>query len=299
MNFLEKKIGKYAIQRLPLILIMCYGVGYIINAINPSFLNYLTLNPYALVHGQVWRIFSWIIVPPQESNIFFVLITLFFYYSIGTSLERTWGTFKFNVYILSGILFTVLGALALMGFCYFFYFDAVNGGFRCIIDNIEVLITPGDYFTQLAACFSTYYINMSIFLAYAATFPDAMVLLLFIIPVKVKWLGVIYGVWTLINVIQYPIYYKFAIVASLLNFLVFWLFTLRNKHKKTVRFKTQKEFKRDLSRSNKIVTRHKCAICGRTEQDSPDMQFRFCSKCEGNYEYCELHLYTHTHVHLS
>lgn len=284
MDKLERKFGKYAINNLPLILILCYGVGYIIKVINLGFLDYLTLNPYAIIHGQVWRILTWIIVPPNESNIFFVLIMLFFYYSIGTSLERTWGTFRYNVYMLSGILFTVLGAFALMGYCNVF-------------DSTRLFImTPEIYYSQVALFFSTYYINMSIFLAYAATFPNAMVLMFFIIPVKVKWLGIIYGVLIGIQFLGGSVYVKFAIIASLLNFLVFWLTSLKSRGRSPIQMKRQQEFKRDYSRSSKVVTRHKCAICGRTEQDSPNMQFRFCSKCDGNYEYCELHLYTHTHV---
>lgn len=284
MDRFERKFGRYAINNLPLILILCYGVGYIIKFINVNFLNYLTLNPYAIAHGQVWRILTWIIVPPNESNIFFVLIMLYFYYSIGTSLERTWGTYKYNVYMLSGILFTVIGAFALMAYCYIFDRTAI------------AVLTPDAYFSQVALFFSTYYINMSIFLAYAATFPNAVVLLFFVIPVKVKWLGIAYGVLIGIQFISGSVYSKFAILASLLNFLVFWLLSLKRSGRTPVRMKKQQEFNRDYSRSGKIVTRHKCAICGRTEQDSPNMQFRFCSKCDGNYEYCELHIYTHTHV---
>ena len=92
MNNLERKFGRYAIKNLSLALILCYGCGYLIYAVNKGFLNYLTLNPYAILHGQIWRLITWLIVPPDTSNIFFVLIMLFFYYSIGTALERTWGT---------------------------------------------------------------------------------------------------------------------------------------------------------------------------------------------------------------
>ena len=99
MSNFEKKFGKYAIRNLSLVLIMCYAVGYIIQLINRGFLDYLTLNPFAIAHGQIWRLVTWLIVPPDTSNFFFVIIMLFFYYSIGTSLERTWGTYRYNVYI--------------------------------------------------------------------------------------------------------------------------------------------------------------------------------------------------------
>lgn len=182
MSNFERKFGKYAIKNISLMLIMCYAVGYLINWVNPAFLLYLTLNPYAILHGQIWRVATWIIVPPDTSNMFFVLIMLYFYYSLGTSLENTWGTYRYNVYLLSGMLFTVIGSFLLMGYCYLFQGN-----------TIAVLGAKG-FFDYLSLFFSTYYINMSIFLAFAATFPEVPVLLMFILPVKVKVLGIIYGV---------------------------------------------------------------------------------------------------------
>ena len=99
MSNFEKKFGKYAIRNLSLVLILCYACGYLIQFVNSGFLHYLTLNPYAILHGQVWRLVTWIIVPPDASNLFFVLIMLYFYFSIGTTLENTWGTYRYNLYI--------------------------------------------------------------------------------------------------------------------------------------------------------------------------------------------------------
>ena len=96
MSNFEKRFGKYAINNLSLILILCYVVGYVIELINDNFIWYLTLNPYAILHGQIWRIFTWIIVPPSSLTPF-TIIMLLFYYSIGTNLERTWGTYRYNV----------------------------------------------------------------------------------------------------------------------------------------------------------------------------------------------------------
>ena len=93
MSPFERKFGKYAIKNLSFVLVICYAVGYLIQMMAPSVLFYLTLNPYAIVHGQVWRLFTWILIPPSNQNIFFTLIMLYFYCSIGTSLERTWGTY--------------------------------------------------------------------------------------------------------------------------------------------------------------------------------------------------------------
>ena len=288
MSPFERRFGKYAIKNLSFILVLCYAVGYLLQMFDRSntLILYLTLDPYEILHGQIWRLFTWILIPPSSGNIFFTLIMLYFYCSIGTTLERTWGTYRYNVYLFQGMLFTIAGSFLLLGYYYLFHADslAVMGP-----DGVRV------YFLYASMYFSTYYINMSIFLAFAATFPDVQVLLMFIIPIKVKWLGVIYGVILLFEFLQTGVDGKFAIAASLMNFAVFF-FTSRNMmHLNPKQIHRRQEFKRDVRR-NTGITKHKCAICGRTEVDSPNLQFRFCSKCDGNYEYCEEHLYTHTHV---
>ena len=110
MRELERKYGKYAVKNLPLLLIICYAIGYTTSFLAPGLLSWLSLDPRAILHGQVWRIVTWVLIPPGSSNIFWILISLYFYYSLGTTLERTWGTFRFNVYIFSGFLFTILGS---------------------------------------------------------------------------------------------------------------------------------------------------------------------------------------------
>jgi hypothetical protein len=141
---------------------------------------------------------------------------------------------------------------------------------------------------------------MSIFLAYAMTFPNDRVYLLFMIPVKVKWLGVVYGlilVLDLVNFYRTGMIYWFgvaAIAASLINFLIFCLKSRSMMRFRPKQVKRKMEYKRDIKVNTKI-TKHKCAICGRTEDDHPDLEFRFCSKCNGNYEYCRDHLFTHEH----
>lgn len=291
MSPFERKFGKYAIQNLSFVLVFCYAVGYLLELFDRSglLISYLTLNPYAILHGQVWRLVTWVLIPPSSGGLFFTLLMLYFYCSIGTSLERTWGTYRYNVYLFQGMLFTIAGSFLLMGYCYLFKPEISLLGAVLTVD------TPREYFTVIAMMFSTYYINMSIFLAYAATFPDAQVLLMFIIPIRVKWLGIIYAVMLLFQFFGSTVYGKFAIGASLLNFVVFFLTSRNMMHLNPKQIHRRQEFKRDVRR-NTGITKHKCAICGRTEVDSPQMQFRFCSKCDGNYEYCEEHLYTHTHI---
>ena len=280
MSRFEKRFGKYAISNLSLILILCYVVGYIIQLINADFLLYLTLNPYEVLHGQIWRIFTWVIIPPSSLDPF-TIIMLLFYYNIGTSLERTWGTYRYNVYLLSGMFFTVVGSFVWLLVQY------LTGGTSSNIEYISILAS---------VYFSTYYINMSIFLAFSATFPNVQVLLMFLIPVKVKWLGILYGL-----VLVYDFLFagnlvtRIAIASSLLSFAIFFVTSRSHIHMTPKQMKRRVEFRQDIRRNSR-VTKHKCAICGQTEDDDPSLEFRFCSKCNGNYEYCQQHLFTHTHV---
>ncbi len=289
MSNFEKKFGKYAIRNISLMLIMCYVVGYVIQIIGGDFLNFLTLDPYKILHGQIWRIVTWIIIPPSSFGIF-TIIMLFFYYSVGTTLERTWGAYRYNVYLFSGMLYTVLGSFVAMGLCYAFHGD--------MMANPENAAYICSYYSRY---FSTYYINMSILLAFAATFPDTQVLLMFVIPIKMKWLGIIYGAMLVLDLFQNPgdaltgIFYRTAIVASLLNFVIFWLTSRGHIQMSPKEIKRRQEFRHEIKRNMK-VSGHKCAICGRTDADDPTLEFRYCSKCEGNYEYCQNHIFTHEHV---
>lgn len=284
MSKLERKLGKYAIPNLTVILLLCYVVGYIIQLVNGNFLDFLTLNPYLILKGQVWRLVTWIVIPPSSLDMF-TLIMLLFYYSIGTMLERTWGTYRYNVYIFSGIIFTVLGSFLAMGTEYLMY-----GNQLVAASHTEKML----YFGILAYSFGTHYICLSIYLAYAATYPDAMVLFMFFIPVKMKWMGIFNLILLVISFINGNLYSRCAIGAALLTFGIFY-FTNIKRLRSPKQIKRQAQFKQEVRRPVKI-TRHKCAICGRTDVDSPDLEFRFCSKCNGNYQYCQDHLFTHEHV---
>lgn len=272
LNKLERKFGRYAIQNLTKYLIGGYVIGYGMFYLLPSVLSYLTLEPGLILKGQVWRLISWVLIPPS-GNIITIVIMLMFYYSLGTSLERTWGSFRYNVYIFSGILFTVIGAFIL-------YF--ATG------------ITYG-----LGFYFNTYYINMSIFLAFAASYPNMEVLLYFILPIKIKWMALVYAVYILYDLAKGNIVTRVTIIASLLNFIVFF-FSSRNMKPYTPKEQVRKaKFKKQTERPHMTYAngaRHRCAVCGRTELDDPTLEFRFCSKCNGNYEYCQDHLFTHQHV---
>lgn len=280
INKLERKFRGRGIPNLTMYVIICYVVGYALNVINPGLLRLLSLEPLYILQGQVWRLVTWVIYPPDSSNvIFFALIILFFYYPIGTSLERTLGSFRYTLYILSGVVFTVLGAFLL-------YF--LLGG--------NVLV---------GSVFSTSYISLSTFLAYAVCYPDMQVLLMYVIPVKMKWMALFYVVIIGYEMLQYIMagawFLVIPIAASLLNFVIFYFASRDFSRYNPKEVRRRKEFRKAMepqgrTRSGAAVTKHKCAICGRTEADDPNLEFRFCSRCNGNYEYCQDHLFTHTHV---
>lgn len=296
---LEQKYGKYAIPNLTFYLIICYAIGYLLQLsalYNPSMsslMSYMTLDIYAILHGQIWRIFTWLLIPPGGFDLF-TLVMLYCYFSIGTLLERTWGTFRYNVFMFMGFIFTVIGAVILYLFIWIFG-QSFGAG---ILEGAELLKTVSAGYSPM---FSTYYISMSIFLAFAMTFPDSQMLFMFVIPIKAKVLGIFY-----VAIMAYTIFSAFAanvfygivtatvILFSLFNVLVFFIVT-RKSFRTPTQIKRQREFQKRAMRP-KNITRHKCAICGRTEESDPDETFRFCSKCDGNYEYCSKHIYTHTHV---
>ena len=275
MNFLnkmERKFGRYAIHNLSMYIIGGYIIGYILYFLAPDVLyNYLSLEPYYIMRGQVWRLVTWVLIPPESPDIF-TIIMLILYYQLGTELERAWGSFRFNVYIFLGIISTLVGAFIL------YFVLGGNGVFG-------------------SSLFSTYYINMSIFLAFTACYPEEKLLLYFIIPIKIKWFGILYTVYILLAFFTANWVGKVAIIASMFNFILYFLLSRSRGKASPKEIRRKQVFKRQVKQGMAPgVTKHKCAVCGRTELDGDDLEFRFCSKCEGNYEYCQDHLFTHTHV---
>lgn len=289
LNKIEKKLGKYAIKNLMYYIIMLYALGFVILLVKPEiYSNWLSLNAPAILSGQIWRIFTYIIYPPTGSMIT-ILISLYFYYTVGTLLERQWGTFRFNLYFFTGVLLHAIAAV----FIYLVWGMVLEMG--------------------------TYYLNLSMFFAFAAMFPEMQVLFMWLIPIKMKWLAYIDGIYFAVTIAAGFLsehlsgamifrLYSFGIIAnkayavmalvSLLNFLIY-ASTFRSVQRmspKEVYRRKAYEHKVAQAQPPKNTARHKCVICGRTEKEFPDLEFRYCSRCEGNYEYCQDHLFTHEHV---
>ena len=277
LDKLERKLGRFAIPNLTVYLLVGYVIGFGSVNLMRDMVGYLTLEPALILRGQVWRLISWVLIPPTDNLISLVFLVLL-YYSLGTALERTWGSFRYNVYIFSGLLFTVLAVFGLYAFYYFRY-------------GVEVPLSA-------VGLIGTNYITMSIFLAFAVIYPDMEVMLYFILPIKMKWMALVYVVLAGYDFINGGIGIRVAIGASLLNFVIFFLST-RNYKRFGPREQARKaKFKKQSSPHMTYTNgaHHRCAVCGRTELDDPCLEFRFCSKCNGNYEYCQDHLFTHEHV---
>lgn len=294
---LERKLGRFAIPGLMRYVVAMYVVGYIINLLNPAFYMQWLMFDVDMVfrHGQVWRLITFLVQPP-ENNIFFMALMVYVYYSIGTTLEKIWGTFRFNLFYFMGVLSNIIAVL------------------------IIYLITYLRFGYGQSFPISLEYLNMSMLLAFAVTFPEVRFLLMFIIPVKGKWLSIGYVIYfaykILVSFIADPFYgllTAIVIIVPMLNVLVYFLMVKRYLIS-PVQIKRRNDFKRSYregaaagytttnirpegsSKSSTVITRHKCAVCGRTELDGDNLQFRFCSKCNGNYEYCQDHLFTHEHI---
>lgn len=283
---LERKFGRYAIPNLMMYIIILYAVGFLLNLLNPAFYyTYLSLDAGAILRGQIWRIITFIIEPPSTS-IIWIIFALSLYYFIGKQLEMAWGAFRFNLYFFSGVLFHVIAALL-----------------------VYIL-------TGVSLPLGTHYINMSLFLVFAALYPDMQFYLYMIIPVKAKWLAFLDGAYFLWTVIQaflpsyggnplYGIFFKanaLAAVVSTLNFLIFFLGSRNMEPYTPKQMKRKHDFKKKVRMAHRPENsyaggaKHRCAVCGRTDLDDPSLEFRYCSKCNGNYEYCQDHLFTHQHV---
>lgn len=264
---LERRYRKYAIPNLMYYIIGMYGTGLFLQLFAPGvYEKYLRLDAQQILSGQVWRVVTFMIYPPGGGSLFGSLIGMYLYYMLGVNLERIWGAFRFNVYFFMGVIGHVAAALVV----YIFFKQKVY--------------------------LNTEFLNYSLFFAFAATFPDLEFLLFFVIPIKAKWMAMFNGIYFLYEFIMGSTEIRITIVMSLINFFVFFLLTRDLNRFNPKEIKRKQNFHRQMKIMPQGGTHHKCAVCGRTEKDSPNLEFRYCSKCEGSLEYCSEHLYTHKHV---
>lgn len=260
LDKLERKLGRFAIQNLMSYIIVANAAILLLYTLMPgvglSVIDKLSFVPSSVLRGEVWRFITFVFIPPT-TEIFWGIFALIFYYSISSSLESQWGSFRFNIYYLVGMIGTAVASLLF--------------GFRGTPD----------------------YVNLSLFLAYAKIFAERQVLLFFILPIKVKFLGWIYWGFLLASALMGGWGNRILLIVSLVNYFLFFgrenIRSLGTKRKIT---HNRREFKKDRP---KVIHLHRCYVCGVTDRDDPDMDFRYCSKCDGHYEYCSDHIFEHEH----
>jgi len=252
-------------------------------------LTLLAFHPGLIMRGEIWRLVTWIFMP-LNNNLFFTALMLFFYFSIGTTLERVWGTPKFTIYYISGVLFNIIYGFALW---------LILSGQPGIDTDILSILWFG--VVRLAPN----YLNLSMFFAFAALFPDQVIRFYFLIPIKIKWLALInagfFAFSIITNVIAGAYVNAFLPVVALLNFfLICGYDMLRNLRPAVARPSPQAiNFKKAARKANRENDgrhyRHKCAVCGKTDTSHPELEFRYCSKCNGYHCFCIEHINNHVH----
>ncbi|MCR4605128.1 MAG: hypothetical protein K5639_03925 [Eubacterium sp.] len=322
MNFidkLERRFPRFGIPGLMKYIICLSIVGTVIALIDISgilpvniYAQYLSLDVYQILHGQVWRLVTFILYPTikfygnmSSSMVFIDLIWFaiwaFLYYQIGTVLEREWGKFRFTLFYIGGVLFVII-----VSFVY--YFISIANTDPTLLSSYATMVGFEDPSAlvgfAVGQAANLEYLNQTLFLAFALMFPEVRFYIYFILPVKAKWLAYVYlglMAWQIVQCIMRSDYYGVTlIVGALVNFAVFFIFA-RGSSSLTgsVKEKRRKNKYKKMQRPHEVSpdgSRHKCAICGCTEITNPEREFRYCSKCNGNYEYCSEHLFTHEHV---
>ena len=276
---LEQKYGRKAIPNIAKFFIAISILGEILTMIDPIlFFSYFIFDPAMILKGQVWRLFTWVLMPSGNLGSIWGLLFLFCLWMLARNLEMYIGSFKMNFYFLGSIvLFDIIG-LAVYGIT---------------LATIGVGVTT---FLTFSYTIFSLYLMLGLFM------PDAEVRLYFVLPLKMKWLVILYFVtyaYELYNVFSAGIYYGLCygsvIIVSVI-WLLFFVFICKNRvsHKQK---KRQRAYQANFEqpRPGSGIGHHKCVICGRTDETNPELTFRFCSKCAGAREYCNDHLFTHQH----
>ena len=271
------------IPNLMLYITLGSALVYVMSMMDKSATLYYALcfNRTLILQGQVWRLFTYVFTY-SAGNVLLTAITLFCYFTIGRAMENSWGTCKFNLFYLTGVLLMDV-------FCMIF------GG------NATV-----------------YYLNLSLFLGYATLYPESRFLLFYIIPVKAWIFAVIDLAITLYEVVGMTMAGLFPLslfpLVAIANYFLFFGKDVANVFPLSWRANSRRAFKKKKTYGPKTVPfpkagsyeattatvkapyNHKCTVCGRTDVSHPDLEFRYCSRCSGYHCYCQDHISSHTHV---
>lgn len=287
------------IPNLMLYIVLGSALVYIVSLFNGgAFLfDFLCFDKAAILKGQVWRLFTYVLTYSPGSNPFLILIFFYFFYSLSRHVELSMGTFRFNLYYFSGMLLMDIFAMI---FCP--TSDVVIGN----------ALVPVDYFTYMIYADMAFYLHLSLLLMFATTNPNSQFLVFFIIPVRAWFMGLVYLLLTAISIFNMTVPMSFFPhnlfpLVGLLNYLLFAgkdvvnLFPFLDgiprrrapkKHTASIPFKGRSAG----SEGKQVPYIHRCTVCGRTDVSDPQLEFRYCSRCTGYYCYCSEHIGNHTHV---
>ena len=235
--------------------------------------SFLSFNLEGIKRFELWRLVTFIFMP-NDSSPLWLAISLYLYHWIGSTLEQRWGTARFNLYYIGGAVLTVIG-------------------------TVLASLLSGNHYLTVAG---TYYVNMSLFLAFASLFPNVQLLVFFVIPVKMKWLAwldlALFGLNIVLSILSRNIIGVVLPIVALLNFAVFiWPEVKYQADRFQYRHSRQTvQFKKAVKQQQQTKGyHHKCCVCGKTDTDYPDMTFRYCSKCAGYHCFCQDHIFSHVH----
>lgn len=274
-NF-EKRVDRFlwkhpnfGIHNLMLYVVIGNAVIYLLSLMDSSgtLSYYLVFSANRVLKGEIWRLITFVFVP-RTSSIIGMLLLLYFEYFIGRLLEQAWGKGKFSVYYLLGMAFTILYGL------------------------IVRLLTGNDVMLDAV------YLNLSMFFVFATLWPENRVLLFFIIPIKVTWLAYAEAVLFLISMIRGG---TLLPLIGILNYFLFCGDQLISRIQPWFRrvFGKGAEYRRASRQAQRDAKTlpyiYKCAVCGRTDAEYPELEFRYCSKCVGYHCFCQDHINSHVH----
>ncbi len=287
-----------------LMLYICIGSGivYLLSMINGGSVLYefLRFDKALILQGQVWRLFTYVLTYTPGSS-FLALIFLYFFYSLSRGVEYSMGTFRFNLYYFSGVILMDVFAMVF-----------------CPTTDITIsgAIVPAEYFSYFIYSNMAYYLHLSMVLAFSTMYPDAQFMVMFVIPVKAWVLALIDLVLIAIDVFNmcYPTmlfpHCLFPLI-GILNYILFFGPDMGNLLPLSWRVKLRRKKQRKQTSGPKVIPftkaestgaapkdpyTHRCTVCGRTDTEFPDLEFRYCSRCQGYHCYCEDHISNHAHI---
>lgn len=244
LSRLERRFGRFAIENLTLFIVGGMALVFVLAQISPEYVAALVLDLKRVRAGEVWRLFTYLFLPTTFQPLWFIF-SLYMTYLIGTNLESEWGAFKYNVFYLMGMAGTTLAAY-------------LTGGAQ-----------------------GNEYLNLSLFLAFATLFPEIEFRLYFILPVKVKWLGLLSAGFLVFSFVLGDWTTRGAIIAAVANYFLFFgghlLQIVRGRHVRAV----QAARRASLSSVPPPRETRACAICGASEDDGADIRVCTCEKCGG------------------